>query len=53
MKTHYFFIFLITTLVTFGQTTLSSGDLIVTSLIADGNDRFEFIPLVDLSACYG
>jgi len=50
MKTHYFFIFLITTLVTFGQTTLSSGDLIVTSLIADGNDRFEFIPLVDLSA---
>lgn len=50
MKTYYFFIFLITTLVSFGQTTLSPGDLIVTSLIADGNDRFEFIPLVDLSA---
>ena len=50
MKTHYFFIFLITTFVSFGQTSLSPGDLVVTSLIADGNDRFEFIPLVDLSA---
>ena len=50
MKTHYFFIFLITSLVSFGQTSLSPGDLIVTSLIADAGDRFEFIPLVDLSA---
>jgi len=32
------------------QTTLSAGDVIVTSLIADANDRFEFIPLVDLDA---
>jgi len=50
MKTHYFIIFLFTTLVSFGQTSLSAGDLIVTSLITDGNDRFEFVPLVDLSA---
>lgn len=32
------------------QTTLSAGDVIVTSLIADANDRFEFIPLVNLDA---
>ena len=34
----------------FAQTTLAPGDVIVTSLVADANDRFEFIPLVDLEA---
>lgn len=37
-------------LMVISQTTLSAGDVIVTSLIADANDRFEFIPLVDLDA---
>lgn len=34
----------------FAQTTLAPGDVIVTSLVADANDRYEFIPLVDLEA---
>ena len=34
----------------FAQTTLTPGDVIVTSLIADENDRHQFIPLVDLEA---
>ena len=34
----------------FAQTTLAPGDVIVTSLIADENDRHQFIPLVDLEA---
>ena len=49
MKIRFFLISLITTIVSYGQTSLLAGDLVVTSLIADGNDRFEFIPLVDLS----
>ena len=32
------------------QTTLAPGDIVVTSLISDDNDRHEFIPLVDLEA---
>ncbi|WP_338408998.1 T9SS type A sorting domain-containing protein [uncultured Flavobacterium sp.] len=32
------------------STFLAPGDVVVTSLIADANDRFQFIPLVDLAA---
>jgi hypothetical protein len=41
-------LFLLTSSLGFSQTTLAPGDLVITSLIADGNDRFQFIPLVDL-----
>ncbi|PKP19334.1 MAG: hypothetical protein CVU05_11665, partial [Bacteroidetes bacterium HGW-Bacteroidetes-21] len=32
----------------FGQTTLSPGDLVVVNVNADGSDNFDFIPLIDL-----
>ncbi len=34
---------------TIAQSTLSAGDVIVTSIITDNNDAFQFIPLVDLA----
>jgi len=51
MKKNYFlFTFLVLSFVSFAQTTLSPGDLVITSIIADGNDRFQFTPLVDIEA---
>ena len=32
------------------QTTLSAGDLMMVTVNADGNDNFDFVPLVDLAA---
>lgn len=45
-----YFLFLLLTMSSIAQTTLAPGDLVITSLLADGNDRFQFIPLVDLEA---
>lgn len=33
-----------------GQTSLSPGDIIMVTVNADGNDNFDFVPLVDLSS---
>lgn len=43
-------LFLLSYFAGFSQTTLAPGDLIITSLVADANDRFQFVPLVDLEA---
>lgn len=32
------------------QTTLSAGDLMMVTVNADGNDNFDFVPLIDLEA---
>ena len=45
-----YILFFLTFFTGFSQTTLAPGDLIITSLVADANDRFQFIPLVDLEA---
>ena len=49
-KLYFLFTFLLLSFVSFAQTTLSPGDLVITSIIADENDRFQFTPLVDLEA---
>ncbi len=33
-----------------GETTLLPGDLMIVTVNADGNDNFDFVPLVDLAA---
>jgi hypothetical protein len=45
-----YILFLFTSFLGFSQTTLAPGDLIITSLVADVNDRFQFIPLIDLES---
>lgn len=53
MRKHYFLTLLLTlcfSAFSFGQTTLSAGDLVVISLQADTPDAFRFVPLVDLES---
>jgi hypothetical protein len=53
MKKNYFLILVLTFFISsfsFGQTTLSAGDLVVIEFRADTPDTFRFVPLVDLEA---
>lgn len=45
----FLFAFLIST-ISFGQTTLTAGDLVVIEMQGDSPDGFRFVPLVDLAA---
>lgn len=49
MKKLYFLFFtILTTSLTFGQTTLAPGDIVIIGLKADATKEFRFVPLVDL-----
>ncbi|MEE9406949.1 MAG: T9SS type A sorting domain-containing protein [Polaribacter sp.] len=52
MKKNYFITLLLifVSLITFSQTTLVAGDLVVIEMQGDTNDGFRFVPLVDLDA---
>jgi hypothetical protein len=52
MRKNYFFtlLFALCTAVSFAQTTLAAGDLVVIEFRADSPDTFRFVPLVDLEA---
>ena len=53
MKKNYFFTLLLTlcfSVLSFGQTTLSPGDIVIIEMQGDAPDEFRFVPLVDLEA---
>jgi hypothetical protein len=49
-KLYSFTLILFVSFSLFAQTTLSPGDLVITSIIGDNPDSHQFIPLVDLDA---
>lgn len=53
MKKNYLFTLLLTlcfSVLSFGQTTLTAGDIVIIEMQGDGTDGFRFVPLVDLEA---
>ena len=51
MLERLFFLYIIVAFTTLrGQTTLTAGDLMMVTVNADGDDNFDFVPLVDLES---